>query len=179
MLIKTAVLSSIRIKWRVEGISALTHGDGNYGTLILRHNLHLKGCIIKVIILQNIELCCLPYKCLTHEQTEKQMYLTDPPDVVAISWYQHIAKHAGKYSLVLYRFTEKEENLPPEENPSICPSIRKVGEQLDAGKVPKSDVWSNKKTWGSIWNKKMLVRFQRCIMFMSSTDRKIRKTMTA
>ena len=56
-LIKTAVLQSIWIKWRTERISALTHGDGIYDTLILRHHLHLNGHIIKVIILQNIELC--------------------------------------------------------------------------------------------------------------------------
>ena len=78
------------------------------------------------------------YKCLTHEQIEKQIYLTYSPDVVAILRYQHITKHAGQYSLVLYRFKEKEENLPPAENPSTYPSIRKeVGEHLDIGKVSK------------------------------------------
>ena len=78
------------------------------------------------------------YKCLTHEQIEKQIYLTYPPDVVAISQYQHITKHVGQYSSVLYRFKEKEENLPSAEKPSTYPSIRKeVGEHLDAGKVPK------------------------------------------
>ena len=75
---------------------------------------------------------------MTHEQVEKQIYLTYPPDVVVISRYQHITKHAGQYSLVLYRFKETEENLPLAENPSTYPSIRKeVGEHLDAGKVPK------------------------------------------
>ena len=78
------------------------------------------------------------YKCLTHEQIEKNIYLTYPPDVVAISRYQHITKHAGQYSLVFYRFKEKEENLPPLENPSNYPSIRKEeGEHLVAGKLPK------------------------------------------
>ena len=78
------------------------------------------------------------YKCLTHEQIEKQIYLTYPPDVVAISQYQHITKHVGQYSSVLYRFKEKEENLPSAEKPSTYPSIRKeVGEHLDAEKVPK------------------------------------------
>ena len=75
---------------------------------------------------------------MTHEQIEKQIYVTYPPDVVAISQYQHITKHVGQYSSVLYRFKEKEENLPPAEKPSTYPSIRKeVGEHLDAGKVPK------------------------------------------
>ena len=78
------------------------------------------------------------YKCLTHEQIQKQTYLTYPPDVVAISQYQHITKHAGHYSLVLYKFKEKEENLPPAENPSTYPSARKdVGKHLDAAKIPK------------------------------------------
>ena len=91
------------------------------------------------------------YKCLTHEQIEKQTYLTYPPDVVAISRYQHITKHAGQYSLVLYRFKEKEENLPPAENPSTYPSTRKdVGEHLDAAKVPKRETFEvTKNTWGS------------------------------
>ena len=79
------------------------------------------------------------YKCLTHEQIEKQTYLTYPPDVVAISQYQHITKPAGQYSLVLHRFKGKEENLPPAENQSTYPSIRKeVGEHVDAGKVPRT-----------------------------------------
>ena len=81
----------------------------------------------------------MPYKCLTHEQIEKQIYLIYPPDVVSISGYQHITKHAGQYSLVLSRFKEKEENLPPAENSNTYPSIRKeIGEHLDAGKVPKT-----------------------------------------
>ena len=46
-------------------------------------------------------------KYLTHEKIEKQIYLTHPSDVLAISRYQHITKHAGQYSLVLYRFKEK------------------------------------------------------------------------
>ena len=58
------------------------------------------------------------YKYLTHEKIEKQIYLTHSSDVLAISRYQHITKHAGQYSLVLYRFKEKEENLPLAENPS-------------------------------------------------------------
>ena len=81
---------------------------------------------------------CRTYKCLTHEQIEKQIYLIFLPDVVSISGYQHITKHAGQYSLVLSRFKEKEENLPPEENPNTYPSIRKeVVEHIHAGKVPK------------------------------------------
>ena len=76
------------------------------------------------------------YKCLTHEQIEKQTYLTYPPDVVAISQYQHITKHAGQYSLVLYRFKEKEEHLPPAKISSTYPCIRnEVGEHLN--EVPK------------------------------------------
>ena len=90
------------------------------------------------------------YKCLTHEQVEKQIYLTYPPDVVVISRYQHITKHAGQHSLVLYRFKETEENLLP-ENPSTYPSIRKeVGEHLDAGKVPKRATFEITKRFGGL-----------------------------
>ena len=72
--------------------------------------------------------------------------------------------------MVLCRFKEKEENLPPAENPSTYPSIRKeVGEHLDAGKVPKRATFEVTK---------MLVRFQKYLMLMSSTDRKITKPMT-
>ena len=75
-LIKTAVLQSIWIKWRTERISALTHGDGIYDTLILRHHLHLNGHIIKVIILQNIELCVeLPSAWLMSKLKNKHIWL--------------------------------------------------------------------------------------------------------
>ena len=118
-------------------------------------------------------------KYLTHEKIEKQTYLTHPSDVLAISRYQHITKHAGQYSLVLYRFKEKEENLPLAENPSAYPSVRKeVGEHLDAGRVPKRAAFEVTKKLKGLSEKKMLVRFQRYLMLMSSTDRKIIKLMT-
>ena len=91
------------------------------------------------------------YKYLTHEKIEKQIYLTYSSDVLAISRYQHITKHAGQYSLVLYRFKEKEENLPLAENPSGYRSIRKeVGEHLDAGRVPKRAAFEVTKKLGGL-----------------------------
>ena len=48
-------------------------------------------------------------------------------------------------------FKEKEENLPPAENPSTYPSIRKeLGEHLDAGKVPKRATFEVTKKLGAL-----------------------------
>ena len=51
---------------------------------------------------------------------------------------------------MLYRFKEKEENLPPAENPSTYTSTRKdVGKQLDAAKIPKRATFEvTKKNFG-------------------------------
>ena len=52
---------------------------------------------------------------------------------------------------MLYRFKEKEENLPPAENQNTYPSIRKEGgEHLDAGKVPKTATFEVTKKLGGL-----------------------------
>ena len=72
-------------------------------------------------------------KYLTHEKIEKQTYLTHPSDVLAISRYQHITKHAGQYSLVLYRFKEKSENLPLKTDDPLKQLIEKYHEDTKNG----------------------------------------------